>query len=130
MRPFQIMRLRNNVSGGGGDTQTVTTGAAGLAPDRRRGFIVSDIGSIVDGSSNLYGGLAIEELCYLEAEGYVLNIPGATNSGWTQLVIDGSKTLLRSSATFGLGRWVWATADTITTQAFGANGTSHTCVFS
>ena len=119
-------------SSGGGDTQTVTTGIFGNSPDRIRGYQSSgSIGSITDGTSNIYSGAAITKLIWDEgSSAYELNITGATNSGWSALTIDGTKVLTRTSATFSAGGiWVWATADNVTTQAFGSNGTSHTCVF-
>lgn len=118
-------------TGAGLDTQTVTTGTLGTAPDRIRGYNGS-IGSIVDGTSNIYGGAAITQFIYDEGGGsakYVLTISGATNSGWTEITIDGVKVLTRATATFVAGTWTWFTADTIVTQAFGANGTTHVCVF-
>lgn len=119
-------------SSGGGDTQTVTTGISGLNPDRLRGYqSATSTGSITDGTSNIYSGAAITRLIWDEGSSvYELNITGATNSGWSTLTIDGTKVLTRTSATFSAGGiWVWITGDNITTQAFGTNGTSHTCVF-
>ena len=117
-----------------GDTQTVTTGSIGAAPNRSRGRSTTNgIGSISDGTSNLYSGANITEFYWNEDGGtstYELAITGATNSGWTSVVIDGSKTLNRADATFSSGAWSWSTSDTVTTQAFGAAGTVHTCVFS
>lgn len=122
--------------GGGLDTQTITTGTAGTAgnQDRVRGWSSPSIGSINDGTSNIYAGAAITGFFFDENGGtgmyYGLSITGATNSGWTQVTIDGTKVLTRASATFSSGTWTWTTTDTIATQAFGANGTNHTCVFS
>lgn len=117
------------------DTQTVTTGAAGTAPaqDRSRGYGIGVpfIGSISDGTSNIYGGAAINYLYWQEdaaVPSYYLAITGATNTGWTTLTI-GSKVLNRTAATFASGSWTWTTADTITTQAFSTGGSSISCVF-
>lgn len=116
------------------DTQTVTSGAGGTVPDRRRGFATGQLGSIADGTSNIYGGGAITEFYWNENGGlgaqYILSITGAANSGWTQVTIDGSKVLTRASASFFLGAWTWSTADAAGAQAFGVGGSSHTCVFS
>ena len=125
-------------TGGGGtlDTQTVTTGASGNAVDldRIRGWYqAGGLGSISDGTSNIYGGAAITEFFWNENGGtpeYQLTITGATNTGWTQVVIGGTKTLTRSSASFGSGTWIWSTSDTAGSQAFGALGNVKVCVFS
>lgn len=116
------------------DVQTVTTGATGTAgpEDRRRGFdSASVMGSISDGTSDVYGGSAITSLYWDENVGtwrYVLKIPGAANSGWTTLTI-GSLSLLRASATYVSGTWEWATSDGVTSQAFGGAGSTHPCIF-
>lgn len=116
-------------SGGGGlDTQTVTTGNSGSAPNRLRGYISGTMGSISTGTSAIYNktitGIYYDE----DALQYVLSIPTATNTGWTTMTI-GTEVLNRTSATFSSGSWVWATTDTITTQAFGANGNVVSVVF-
>jgi hypothetical protein len=119
------------------DTQTVTTGASGVLPDRYRGFIAYSpaIGSIVDGTSNIYGGASIYQIVFSENGGnirlYQLTIPGATNTGWSTLTIDGTKVLTRTAANFDgtSGTWTWVTLDTITTQIFGLSSSVHTCVF-
>jgi hypothetical protein len=115
------------------DTQTVTVGGSGTIgnADRIRGY-TSGLGSIVDGTSNIYGGAAIASLFWNENNGdyyYFLAIVGATNSGWTTLTI-GTKTLNRADATFGTGaNWTWPTADNIFTQAFGAISSTVVCTF-
>lgn len=115
------------------DTQTVTTGSTGSGNpnfDRRRGFDSGVQGSISDGTSNIFGGAAITKFYWDETTiTYVLAITGATNSGWTQVTIDGTKVLTRASATFSAGTWTWATSDTVTTQAFSTASSNHTCVF-
>lgn len=127
MFPFGRIPLTTSAAGGGLDTQTVTTGADGTAPaqDRRRGYVVLQIGSISDGSSNIYGGAAISEIYWDENFGdpfYQLSIPGASNSGWASITINGTKTLNRADAAYASGVWNWPTADTASTQAFGASG--------
>lgn len=130
-------RLRRKLTGGSTalDTQTVTTGTIGTAPERGRGFLSGFYGSVADATSNIYGGAAVTAFYYNENGGagqtYVLTITGATNSGWTQVTIDGLKTLTRiSAASFSAGTWTWTTTDIMGTQAFGANASAHTCVFS
>ena len=117
-------------SGGGGglDTQTVTTGNSGTAPDRLRGYSSGLMGSISTGTSAIYSA-TITGIFYDENNlVYKLSITGATNSGWTTMTI-GSKPLNRTAATFSSGTWTWTTTDTITTQAFGANGNVVSVVF-
>ena len=123
------------------DIQTVTSGATGTAPaqDRVRGWSSTiPIGSIVDGTSNIYGGATIADLFWSEnggggAQYYYLAIVGATNTGWTTLTIQssfGTATLLRTAATFGVGaNWSWTTTDLVGTQAFGSASTVATCTF-
>ena len=104
--------------GGGGshlDTQTVITGQDGRAIDgnRRRGFISGVIGSISDGTSNLYAGAPITSLYWDEGGGsayYTLAITGAVNSGWVTITI-GTTVLNRVDATFSGGTWIWTPAD-------------------
>lgn len=128
-------RLRALSAGisGGLDTQTVTTGAGGTVIDqsRYRGYILSDIGSISDGLSDIYGGTAISSLYWDENGGaafYYLNIPGATNDSWETITI-GSVTLYRSAASFSAGAWQWFTAHTAGSQAFGSNSSIKTVTF-
>lgn len=110
------------------DAQTVTTGASGTAgaQDRIRGYsTLSGVGSITDGTSNVYAGAAITELYWYENTGapyYYMAITGAANSGWTSVIINGTKTLDRASATFSSGTWNWATSDTAGSQAFNGAG--------
>ena len=134
----QRLRAISSASGGGGggglDSQTVTTGASGLPADqdRRRGYASYGLGSITDGTSDIYSGAAITEMYWNEGEGlgstYVLSITGATDSGWTTITI-GSVTLYRSAASFFLGTWTWNTAHTAGAQAFGSGGNVKTVTF-
>lgn len=115
------------------DTQYVTTGAFGTAidQDRLRGFVNGLIGSINDGTSDVYSGAAITDLYWDENLGsplYYLSITGAANSGWATITIDG-KTLFRPSATYSSGTWIWSTTDTAGTQAFGAASAVKTIYF-
>lgn len=136
MRPFAIMKLVAPASGGGSssysggalDTQTVTSGSSGTAGagNRRRGFIISAIGSVSDGTSNLYSGAAIRELAAEENSGFdvILTITGVVaNSGWTSMNVGGTHVLTRASATFstagGNSTWTWTGAGNL----FGSLGT-------
>lgn len=119
------------------DTQTVTTGAIGTAIDqnRARGYISGSLGSISDGTSNIYAGAAVTSFYWDENGGtgmfYELSITGATNNStdWTSVTIGGSKTLNRADATFASGTWTWTTTDGAGAQAFGGAGASRSCVF-
>ena len=116
------------------DVQAVTTGGSGTAPnqDRLRGFS-GGLGSIVDGTSNIYSGAAITTLYWNENGGtskfYQLTITGATNSGWTTLNIGGQNFLRTSATSYGSGTWTWSTSDTITSQSFGSIGSTVACTF-
>lgn len=135
MSGIQMALLGASISGL--DIQTITTGAIGAAidQDRERGYDAppAGFGSIVDGTSNIYGGATIGYFKWVENGGlpyYALYIGGATNSGWTQVDIGGVKTLTRASAIFNVaGIWAWNTSDTAAGQAFGAAGTVRVCVF-
>lgn len=104
------------------DTQTVTVGLSGsvLNEDRNRGY-TTGLGSISDGTSNIYSGAAITSLFWSEdAAGvgsYILYIPGAANSGW-QIMVIGNQELLRTDATYSSGFWSWY-GYSIATQQFG-----------
>lgn len=128
-----IAGIATSTSGGALDTQTVTTGGAGTAinQDRVRGFsLFGGFGTMVDGTSDIYGGATIFDFYWDEASAsYYLAISGATNSGWTQVAIGGSKILTRASAFYGSGTWTWGTTDTITDQAFGSLNSVRSCVF-
>ena len=122
MTPFQAMRIGN----AGLDQQVVTAGSSGIIPDRFRGYSASiPIGSIVDGTSNIYGGAAITELYHEETNDAVhLRITGAVNSGWTRMEIVGQLNLLRASASsFAGNEWVWIG---VGGNPFGGAGTVRT----
>ena len=123
------------------DTQTVTTGNIGLTPNAARGWSSSGpMGSCVDGTSNLYGGAPISAIYWSENGGGgadVVNwsVTGVfTNTGWTRMVIDGTRTFLRADAAFVSGAttyWAWNNCGfTIATNPFGAVGSVHTVEFS
>ena len=144
-------------SGGGGgnlDSQTVTigqttsgTGGSGLPNGTtvRRGFLISgsSVGSISDGTSNLYSGASILELkyqydTYYPLSGASVTIQGTNraNSGWTTLTI-GSTAYLRTNATYsanfgGNTVWTWTPSthdNNGSADPFGSTGATTTCVF-
>lgn len=142
MRGIDVMRLIGGGSSGGGgggsalDTQIVTSGAtgSGISQDRARGFLASIIGSVSDGTSNLYSGAVIDALYYYEGGGasaeYIFRVMGSfPNSGWTTMYVD-SVPFPRSGANYfssgGQTYWSWFTGDTPASQVFGGNGTVHT----
>lgn len=116
------------------DTQTITTGASGLAPDRVRGWQSPGIGSISDGTSNIYSGSAITGFFWDEAGSVIeLDISGTlSNSGWTQVTINGV-VFTRASAGFvsvsGTTTWTWSSSYTAATQPFGTAGSTIPCIF-
>jgi hypothetical protein len=140
MKPIQIARMVQNLGsgsygGGSSDTQTVTSGASGSAVngDRVRGFVTGSLGSIADGTSNLYSGAAIRELASVENTDFdvVLQITGVlANSGWTSMNVGGTHVLLRADAGFstagGNSTWTWTAAG----QLFGSSGTVTVVGFS
>ena len=146
-------------SGGGGggasnlDSQTVTVGQSSVpsggsgAPTGttvRVGFSTpSGIGSISDGTSNLYNGASILEIKYtwdttydISALTLVIDGNALGNSGWTTLTV-GSESYQRASASYAIsgGDTIWAwPGDTDEdynggSSPFGASGTTTTCVF-
>lgn len=123
----RMMMGRSSSGGATLDTQTVTTGVLGTAPTRTRGFVTGSTGSISDGTSNVYAGAAIRELDHDEGSGMVTwQVTGlVANSGWTNMVVDGSTTFVRASATYtqtgGNTYWQWASGN-----VFGGSGSTHT----
>lgn len=130
MKPIDILQMAPGY--GKLDTQVVTTGASGTAPiqDRIRGWASPSLGSISDGTSNIFGpGNAVTTLCWDENGGapqYVLTITGATDASWTTMRIvgsNGTKVLTRTSRTsFSSNTWLWSTGDFLGSQGFGSNG--------
>lgn len=97
------------------DIQYVDGGSIGPAGSRALGYITGAIGSISDGTSNIYGGAAITELWYdQDSNSTSLKITGTlSNSGWTSIFnVSRNITLNRSAATFstasGSSTWIWA----------------------
>lgn len=109
------------------DTQTVTSGTFGGSDGytywNEYGFIAPGYGSVSDGTSNIYGGAAINKLSMREdgdafngvtSTSVTLSIAGTrANSGWTSMQL-GSVSLLRTNAshgTFGgVTSWTWGVA--------------------
>lgn len=128
----RLMAAAGAGGGGGGslDTQTVTVGASGTSPVRRRGYQTSPaLGSISDGTSNLYAGATIIDL-YWNEDGelgeasfdLVFRLDGIhANSGWTTMTVDTSS-FGRASAIFvasgGQTYWKWVGVG----NPFGASG--------
>ena len=123
------------------DTQTVNpVGGSGTAgsSNRLRGFsTVNALGSISDGTSDLYSGAAITELYFDENGGagqQYLKITGTLpNSGWTTMTID-TTAYARSAATFtqagGATQWQWSAPGAFTSvQPFAGIGGSTTVVW-
>lgn len=110
------------------DSQVVTSGSASLGTDPYYNYYGYDssisMGSIADGTSNLYGGAAINGLFFYEegstaGGGYTrreinLVIAGTqANSGWSTMTI-GTTTYNRTEAVFatagGESTWTWPIA--------------------
>ena len=143
-------------SGGGGssnlDSQTVTVGSSTSASGGsgapagttvRRGYSgIYSIGSVSDGTSNLYSGALFSEIQYTwdtiyPISAFTLRIVGASraNSGWTTLTI-GTTSYQRSSAQYapdagGDTYWSWYSGSDNSGAAnpFAAAGQTTTCVF-
>lgn len=104
------------------DTQTVTVGYRQIAggyptygTEDIYGFESGLIGSISDGTSNIYGGASITNISHVSSSGgnkslFFVVSGSRANSGWTTMDIAGS-TYSRSSATytdFGTTtEWAW-----------------------
>ena len=134
MKPYRLYRRASSVL----DIQTVTNATSGVSPNRVIGFAVSPaiapipLGSISDGTSNIYAGAAIFELRWEElggaaAENTFLSIAGTlANSGWTTMIVGGTS-YVRSAATFqavtGGSGWSWNAAPFATQPFTGATTT-------
>lgn len=116
--------LLGRKSGGGADTQAVTAGTRGnpVLQTRRIGYINAAaglgaaLGSIADGTSDLYAGATILALYWDEDGGspndsFNFIVSGIQlNSGWTQMVVNGGAPLLRANASFSNvsdTQWSW-----------------------
>lgn len=114
------------------DTQSVTAGGDGdpLYETQRRGY-GAGLGSIADGTSNLYSGAAISFLMWREQTNDIIFRVNAvlTNSGFTTMKV-GTASFNRTSATFsqtgGVTFWSWPVIYTVSTQPFGAIGSTKT----
>lgn len=158
--------------GGGGaslDTQTVTVGSSSFSQAGgnvggiyipNQNFYYSGLmteyppsnhnatgGSISDGTSNIYGGAAIEDVYHLFNDGFdyeivYLTIAGTrANSGWTTMTI-GSTDYIRTNATYNQGpsnapnsaNWLWLVYSNNQTGSalvnpFSSSGTTTTVTF-
>lgn len=120
------------------DTQTVTMSQSGANPNRIRGYRASPVqGSISDGTSNIYGGAAINKMVFFESSSnvgdFTLEIAGEqTNSGWTTITneTDG-KSLNRADATFSLvsGKSIWQWSSQPISGFFATINGTKTVVF-
>jgi hypothetical protein len=138
-RPIIPLLLRN-AAAAILDTQSVTTGTVGSSPNRVRGKSTPlGIGSITDGTSNIYGGAVIIEAYWAEngavGTDYVnLTITGiVANSGWTHMLIDGSY-FTRTGAGYsnpgGNSSWQWPNLGYLAAgNPFGAASSVHTIEF-
>ncbi len=132
MRPFETYRMGRQA--GGGDIQVMTTGSNVIGDTTYRGYddgLVSGgaMGSLTDGTSNLYGGATIRVLLWTgfddgvdQAEIFQFRVSGLfANSGWTQVTSSHGETYLRTSATYsqagGVTTWNWDVTGSGTTPA-------------
>ena len=97
------------------DTQTVGIGVRndyGYVSTGYRGTS-NTVGSVSDGTSNLYSGAAIKDIYHISTLNrvYFSVLGSLSNSGWTTMTI-GSTSFTRSSASFttsgGNTTWYWA----------------------
>lgn len=111
------------VTGGTGSPGSFFRGYNGAVP----------FGTLTPTAFTLNGATQIDAFYYDQSSGiYLLQVNGGTNTGWATVTIDSTLTLVRTAATFTAGAspyWSWATADTITTQAFGLVSSVHNIVF-
>ena len=137
--PIAIMRLYRGGGSSSSDTQTVTAGISGSIPDRLRGYrSVPALGSITDGTSNLYAGATVLDLYHDEGGGapgdsVIFSVNGVqSNSGWTTMsIVAGTPSSLnRASAIFstsgGITTWIWTNPGG---NPFGTSGTVRTVNF-
>lgn len=111
------------------DTQTVTVG---YAPGSQYapafyGYFSPNIGSVSDGTSNLYGGATILGLYWLSYNALYFLVSGnRANSGWSTMTVSG-QTFNRVDATYSYSSgnnetsWVWGSVTTNPYTPTGAN---------
>jgi len=99
------------------DQQFVTVGKVSVIGNNASYGFNSEMGSINDGTSNLYGGAAITELFWRYDGRLYFSVTGTVaNSGWTNMQI-GDKSFSRSSADFlDSHTWRWQ----LTANPFGS----------
>lgn len=94
------------------DQQTVIVGSA--SSPTQYGFMTGYYGSISDGTSNIYGGAAVEWVAWQGSGiGLIFKVTGATNSGWTYMKIKGTD-YYRTSASWSGGYWRWSVGNPFT----------------
>ena len=104
------------------DTQTVTIGSATVFYTARVGFQSSfSLGSISDGTSNLYSGASITGVMWSGGSQNHLSFSVTAtqaNSGWTTMTVNGNS-YARTSATYfsSTTSWQWSG---VTSNPFGA----------
>ena len=109
------------------DTQTVTIGSGTIYYAPRVGFHATfSLGSISDGTSNLYSGASITGVMWSGGSQNNLSFSVTAtqaNSGWTTMKINGIS-FARTSASFttsgGNSAWYWSS---ISSHPFGSSGT-------
>lgn len=114
-----------------GESHTLTTGNSGSVGFRLRGYSSGLMGSLSPTTTTVGGGTFIFDLYYDENnQTYILQVNSApTPTNWTQMLVNGTTTFYRTSATFSGTYWTWTTLDTIANQVFGSNGSNHAVVF-
>ena len=95
------------------DTQTVTVGVSVSQYVSWYGYSNSiNLGSISDGTSNIYGGASILQIANLNGSSTFLTIEGSrANSGWTTMTINGidfNRADASYSTTTTNTAWTWS----------------------
>lgn len=95
------------------DTQTVTVGVNVSQYVDWYGYSNSiNLGSISDGTSNIYGGASILQIANLNGNSTILTIEGSrANSGWTTMTINGidfNRADASYSTTTTNTAWTWS----------------------
>ena len=108
------------------DTQTVTVGSRNDYGYISTGYksTGTGVGSISDGSSNVYSGANINDLYHQTTTNKLyFRLAGVrANSGWTKMMIN-NNTFMRVSATYSATStttWIWP----LSSQPFGSSGTA------